>query len=340
MFSLFVIVIGLLSSGSSCLADKPVEHGNVAFDVSPRGNQIAFASADGDLFLLQLKSLRVFRLTKTKAVESTPAFSPDGRFVTYAASDGDTSHIFVRSLDGKTQKQLTRSQTTYDSMPSFSPDGSRIVFARAYLHRPYSMGGWTWNDWDVCTMKSDGTQQRRLTQQKYYTASTPRFLSKGKSVVYSADISQGSSQTGLWNVDAQGARPPRNLTLEQHKPATGTTDFFTSGTSPDVSLGGRRIVFISDHARPFAYDLYVMKADGSRPHPLNITGISGYNENPVFLPNGKSVLFLAGTEKNAASRPIYSLWQVGVDGRGAHRIAGSGLFTDPLTWKPNKYGAS
>ncbi len=66
-----------------------------------------------------------------------------------------------------------------------------------------------------------------------------------------------------------------------------------------------------------------------------MTRISKHNKSPVFLPDGKAILFLASTEWNAFTRPIFSLWQVEVDGKNAHRIADSGLFTNPQRWKPN-----
>src|SRR5262245_45744999 len=46
-----------------------------------------------------------------------------------------------------------------------------------------------------------------------------------------------------------------------------------------------------------------------------ITQISRYNQGPVFAPDGKQVLFLAGTKWNADSRPIFSLWSVDTDGK-------------------------
>jgi Tol biopolymer transport system component len=61
--------------------------------------------------------------------------------------------------------------------------------------------------------------------------------------------------------------------------------------------------------------------------------VSGYNQSPRFLPDGKTILFLAGTERNAGSRLIFSLWQVDTEGKQPRRIAESGLFTDPLGWK-------
>ncbi len=141
-------------------AGGQIEHGNVAFDISPDGEHIVFSAADGDLYSLHLKTLHVLRLTKTDATETTPTFSPDGRSIAYAADVQGSKErlIFVRSMDGKQVQQLTNNPDASDFMPSYSPDGSQIVFARAHLHRPYSMGGWTWDDWDAYVIKSDGTQ--------------------------------------------------------------------------------------------------------------------------------------------------------------------------------------
>src|SRR5438128_2394874 len=145
--TLFALLPGLagclLGSGSQ------IEHQNVAFAVSRDGAWIVFSAADGDLYLLHLATLQVRRLTESKAVESTPAFSPDGKSIVYAADsqNGNRSGIFLRSLDGKKVRQVTGDANVYDTMPVYSPDGSEIVFGRAFRHRPYSLGGWTWDDW-------------------------------------------------------------------------------------------------------------------------------------------------------------------------------------------------
>ena len=79
-----------------------------------------------------------------------------------------------------------------------------------------------------------------------------------------------------------------------------------------------------------------MNRDGTGIKQLGVTNISRYNQHPAFLPDGRSLLFLAGTEENAASRAIFSLWQVDADGKNPRRIAESKLFTHPLRWKPNR----
>jgi Tol biopolymer transport system component len=69
---------------------------------------------------------------------------------------------------------------------------------------------------------------------------------------------------------------------------------------------------------------------------LATTQVSRYIQRPVFTPDGKRILFLAATEWNSNSRPIFSLWSVGTDGKNPKQIAPSVLFTDPLNYLPNR----
>ena len=328
------MIVGL--SVNFLRADSHVEHGNVAFDISPDGERILFSAADGDLYLLHLKTSHVLRLTKTAATETTPAFSPDGRSLAYAGDIPGSKgrFIFVRSLDGKQVQQLPNDSDVSDSGPSYSPDGSQIVFARADRYRPYSMGGWTWDDWDVCVMRPDGTQVRRITQQKYRDLVAPKFSRDGKAVVYSAaaDRRQKDLTATVFRVDASGGQLPKPLTKD--RPMVEKRGAWASG--PDGSPDGSHIVFISDRVVPYHYDVFIMNWDGTNPWPLGVSNISRYNPSPVFMPDGKGVLSLAGTEWNAGSRALFSLWQVDTEGKKPRRIADSGLFTNPSSWKPKR----
>lgn len=338
-FVLALVGVGVFSALRKAPQQEQVEHYNVAFDVAPRGDKIVFSAADGDLYLFNLTTRAVSRLTRTGATESTPTFSPDGKWIAYSskAPKDNGNHIFIRSLDGKTVQQLTTNKEVSDYQPSFSADGSRIVFVRASRYRAYSMGGMTWSNYDVCTMKKDGTGTRQLTQQKYYSANWPHFIDGGKTIVYGADVSRGTDEfnliTQLLVVPVQGGQKPRVLpTLEQGK--TLDSQAAVLGSEANVSGDGRRLVFLSDQTTPYHYDFYVMDANGTNIKPLQVNKISAYNQNAVFTPGGKSVLFLAGTETNAGGRAIFSLWMVGVNGKNAKRVADTRLFTNPPTWKP------
>lgn len=88
------------------------------------------------------------------------------------------------------------------------------------------------------------------------------------------------------------------------------------------------MVFISDRNAPFRYDIIFAQRDGSQ-EALGVTTVSRYNQNPVLTNDGR-ILFLAGTEWNSGSRPIFSLWSVNADGTEPKQLAGSALFTNPL----------
>ena len=319
---------------SSFALGASVEHGNVAFDISPDGEQVVFAAADGDLYLLQLKSLSVSQLTKTPGADYSPSFSPDGSEIVYAADIGgrNGSCLFVFSLTSKQSRQVTDDPMAKDLMPSYSRDGSQIVFARAQQHRRYSLGGWTWDNWDVFLMKSDGSELKGITQKKYYGLRSPKFLPNGSDIVYSADSDRAKSElmATLFVVDASGKQPPR-LAVNAH-PSRAKGGAWAS--EPDVFTDGS-IAFVSDRLKSFHYYVFIMWSDGV-PKSLGATAISRYNQYPTFLPGGRGVLFLAGQEWNEGSRPIFSLWMINTDGSNPHRIAESTLFTDPLRWKPNR----
>ena len=329
------VVCVALTAGCFPGVSNQVEHANVAFDVSPDGKNVCFSSAGGDLFLLDLDTLKVRRLTNTSTKETRPVFSPDNESIVYAADTEDSkgTFIFARSIDGDRVKQLTRDPDVSDSLPRYSPDGAQIVFARAHRHRPYSMGGWTWDDWDVYVMDAGGGNLRRVTQKKHYGINKVLFSRDGQSVIYSAETDRGSSDSvvSVFEASVDGAASPTSVTSRPKSAGK----HYAWASDPGLSADGRYFVFISDRDAPYHYDLVLMDRQNGNSRSLATTQISRYNQHPVFTPDGKRILFLAGTEWNASSRPIFSLWSVDTDGKNAKQIATSGLFTGPLNWSPN-----
>jgi TolB protein len=113
---------------------RPTDQRDVRFGISRDGKTLVFSAAGeggSDLYLLDLETLRVKRIAETTDYETDPKFSPDGKSIVYAAGKpGDRAdHVFVRSLDGGSVKQLTAGDLN-DSSPTFSPDGSLIAFLR------------------------------------------------------------------------------------------------------------------------------------------------------------------------------------------------------------------
>jgi Tol biopolymer transport system component/DNA-binding winged helix-turn-helix (wHTH) protein len=75
-------------------------------------------------------------ITRFPGLEVEPAFSPTGNLVAFAwdGKNEDNFDIYVRSIDGNSQLQLT-TDASPDHAPAWSPDGQRIAFIRVVAGR-------------------------------------------------------------------------------------------------------------------------------------------------------------------------------------------------------------
>lgn len=311
------LILCLAFACLGCDSDD-VEHGSVSIDLSPDGKTVAFSSADGDLFLFELKSKLATQLTNTDEIESVPAFSPDGSLLIYSAAKTSSANGNIFLLDLTTMKtmQLTKQTEQSDFLPRFSPDSKTIVFARAYRNRAYSMGGTIWDDWDVCQMDVDGTNIERITSEKYYQMY--RLIPKNDgSIVYSA----GMNAT-IYSLQ-------QDQTIQRVVPQNANSDdadVHAWGSDIMISPDESQMVFTSDRSQPFWYDI-CLSADGETVNGL-VGQKSRYNRYPDFSPDGKRIVFMAGTKFGDGNRPIFSLWEVSTNGK-SRKLASDQLFTNP-----------
>ena len=94
--------------------------------ISPDGKQIAFAAV-GDIYVMPVGGKPV-NLTKDAALDTEPAWSPDGSQLAYS-SDKDSEHLqlWVRDMKTGRSRRLT-DLTTQPQGAAWSPDGTRIAF--------------------------------------------------------------------------------------------------------------------------------------------------------------------------------------------------------------------
>lgn len=356
-FTCFLFCLG------GCSGTPDLGHRGITFDIHPSGDRVVFtAKGNGtrDLYLLDLKTRRVTRLSDTPAFESDPAFSPDGKWIVYSAlpkpdNPKSPAYLYLLNLETKATRQLTSGQGTSDSAPVFVLNGSRILFSRAHRVRRYSMGGYVWDRASLYIIRPDGTGERALPLDWYYSASHEgRHLFSLKSdsterrlVRISLDVlvkqqkvpldgallnkkARESSQEWerFWTQALKGI--PKNAIGEM---PVGLTQAFNAASEFVFSPDGQSIAFIADREREFDYRVWLFETKGRTIRPLTQEEQTRqYNECLRFMPDGRSVLFLR-LETNGFSMKN-GVWQVGTDGKDLKQIADYTLFDNPLSWKP------
>ncbi|MGB3976507.1 MAG: BamA/TamA family outer membrane protein [bacterium] len=182
---------------------------------------------------------------------TSPAFSPDGRFVAYAAWVGMQSDIFIMDLETGKTRNLTNDQHV-DRTPYWSPDGSWIVYSSERQ-----------GQFDLMLIDVHTGQFRPLISDQGDQI-TPAWSPDGKKIVYISDQIDGVLDPYILDIE----------TMESHRlaaPVTGCMTPSFSVNSRDIVLtfyaqGTEKIIVISADRRPVipsvAVDAEELGADG------------------------------------------------------------------------------
>ena len=125
---------------------------------SPDGKKIAFASdrrsnlntrlnpyqfkmqkydyEQNDIYIIDLESNIVERVTDTEADERSPAFSPDGHFLAFASDLSGISNIYFKNIEKNEEAYPVSNLLTGAYQLSWSKDGKQMLFTN------FSKGGW------------------------------------------------------------------------------------------------------------------------------------------------------------------------------------------------------
>jgi Tol biopolymer transport system component len=231
----------------------------------------------GDLYAVELATLRTTRLTHTPGWEGSPAWSPDGKTIVFYAERGTVfEHIdtglFAMNADGSDRRAIATAGAVGVLSPKCLPDG-RIVFARRT--KPYVPPS-AWYDlgsWHLASVQADGSDLRieRDDAARNYWGPGPG-PTPGTIVAYgTAPSAAGAADAGDFlaggapfrrsvagrAVDVYPVRPSLGavqhpllpLLLKNEMPGADLTVYNLDGTEPH-----RLIEFAAPRNRPFGFN--------------------------------------------------------------------------------------
>jgi len=103
--------------------------------ISPTGKRVA-VEARGEVFTIPAEKGDVRNLTNSSAsADRDPAWSPDGKWISYFSDRSGEYRLYVEAQDGLTPpREITLDNPTHYYMPSWSPDSKKLLFTDTGLH--------------------------------------------------------------------------------------------------------------------------------------------------------------------------------------------------------------
>jgi len=181
------VTVALFAGGASSWlpaqgSDEVLERVLVGVDLKAGTNMAAAVAPDGSSLMINVQGVlwtlprsggQAAELTPAEMDVYEPAWSPDGRYVTFYAYTDDSFAVWMMNADGTDRVQLTAN--THDARyPTFSPDGGTIYYAS---DADGGYGIWALN-------LASRVEQKLVdaSETGYLMPQTPRFSGAGNAV--------------------------------------------------------------------------------------------------------------------------------------------------------------
>ncbi len=143
---------------------------NMSPAVSPDGSQVAMIlSKDGwpDLYVGEMSGGAPRRLTKSPQDESSPCWSPDGRWICFAAKENEHRGLCKIPAGGGPLQRISTSGVPSPTEPDWSPDNQWIAFTAQY------------RDFQICVIPAAGGSPTLLVEGE-----DPSWAPNSRTLIY------------------------------------------------------------------------------------------------------------------------------------------------------------
>ena len=208
-----------------------------------------------------------------------------------------------------------------DAYPMLSPDGTRLLFQSDRT-----------GDWEIYTVKPDGTDLVRLTTSPGADAG-PVWSPDGKRIAFASERDAGDSEIYVMNADGSGVRrltkQPGDDSHPHWSPDGSRIVFNSARTTPDLK---------ADWSTQF-HEIFTMAADGS--DVRQVTRFQTVSTYPSFSPDGKKIVFRRVTNDQGRLWDLTTVprnsevFVIDLDGSNPVNLSNNAAYDGWPAWSPD-----
>lgn len=264
------------------------------------------------IYISDFDGSNAVQITSAKSPHLSPAWSPDGRFVTYTSyEDGNPDLFSYEVATGKKRKISGRKGLNSGS--NWAPSGKVLAFTG-------SVDG----DADIYLLSPDGAKSRALIRGSGLDVD-PTFSPDGK---WMAFVSGRFGNPHIFRAELKWEGEDNVRVVADKRLTYAGWYNATPAWSPDSD----KLVFAGYDRDIDRFDIFIMNPDGTNLERLTIR--SGDNERPSFSPNGQLIAFQSNRTKGRDVKGVAELHVMNRDGSSQRPLV-TGLYESQTPcWGP------
>jgi TolB protein len=264
------------------------------------------------IYLADVDGGNVVQVTNEKAVHLSPAFSADGRFITYTSFEDGNPDLFIYEIASGKKRKLS-GRKGLNSGSNWAPNGKLVAFT-----------GSVEGDADIFVIGPDGAKFKPLIRGQGLDVD-PTFSPDGK---WMAFVSGRFGNPHIFRAELKWDGPTEVRVVADKRLTYAGWYNATPSWTPESD----KIAFAGYDRDIDRFDLFMMNPDGTQLERLTIR--SGDNERPSFAPNGQLIAFQSNRTDGRDVKGVAQLWIMNRDGSSQRQLQ-TGLYeAQQPTWGP------